>query len=326
MHKTKTVFFVITILGPLITMFSNSWISMWMGLEINMMAFIPLIKKKANSATAEATMMYFLVQSVSSSILMFSIIMSFLWENNEMMMTITFMSLLVKLGAAPFHMWVPEIMSKMDWNSCILLMTWQKIAPLSMIMNIKPQENVLMMTVMLSTAIGAIGGINQTSLRKIMAYSSINHLAWMMITMKTLNNWIMYLVMYSVMTATICVTFKKYNMMFINQINSMNLSLVEKITYMTSMMSLGGLPPFIGFLPKWMIIQAMMKTEMVVIMMIMVMFSLITLFYYMRTMSFMSMSQASLNKWLVVKSKSPLILWNILLNLSLPMSMMINFT
>nr|YP_010535285.1 NADH dehydrogenase subunit 2 [Megacopta horvathi]UYA97772.1 NADH dehydrogenase subunit 2 [Megacopta horvathi]UYA97785.1 NADH dehydrogenase subunit 2 [Megacopta horvathi] len=325
MYKTKSMFITVMILGTLITVFSNSWISMWMGLEINMMAFIPLIKKKGSKAAVEASMTYFLVQSVSSTIMMFSIVMNQLMMEYSVYSTITFIALMIKLGAAPFHMWVPEMMSKMKWNSCITLMTWQKLAPMTMTMNISPKNEMLMMIVMMSTITGAVGGINQTSLRKIMAYSSINHLGWLLSLNKIQNNWMFYFLIYSVMVTGTCSMFNKYNMLFINQVNSMNLSTSEKIAYATSMMSLGGLPPFIGFLPKWMVIQIMVQNGMILMMTVMVMFSLITLFYYMRTMSMMMINQSSTNKWITFKSNPMIIKYMIGMNLSLPMAMIMNF-
>nr|UYA97811.1 NADH dehydrogenase subunit 2 [Megacopta lobata]UYA97824.1 NADH dehydrogenase subunit 2 [Megacopta lobata] len=324
MLKTKSAFFMVMILGSLITLFSNSWISMWMGLEINMMSFIPLMKSKMKK-TSEAIMIYFLVQSMSSALLMFSIITSYMKMNSSMMLSmIMFSTLMIKMGAAPFHMWVPEIMSKMSWKSCIMLMTWQKLAPMSMTMNSAPKSELLMMTVVMSVIVGSIGGINQTSLRKIMAYSSINHLGWMLTLNKIQNNWMSYLIMYSIMVMMICTMFSSYNMLFINQINSMNLSMMEKTTIVTSMMSLGGLPPFLGFLPKWMVIQILVENNMYMMLLIMIISSLVTLFYYMRTMTYMIMQQSTVNKWLLNKSNQKLIKYMILVNFSLPLMMIMN--
>nr|YP_010535259.1 NADH dehydrogenase subunit 2 [Megacopta cribriella]UYA97720.1 NADH dehydrogenase subunit 2 [Megacopta cribriella] len=326
MYKTKSVFLLITIMGSLITIFSNSWISMWMGLEMNMMAFIPLIKENKSKATAEAMMIYFLIQSIGSALLMFSITVNYTFmESWTLMPLITFLALMIKMGAAPFHMWMPEIMSKMKWNSCIMLMTWQKLAPMTMTMNLNPKSEVLTIMVMMSIIVGAIGGINQTSLRKIMAYSSINHLGWMLSLIKIQSNWMMYLITYSMMVTSMCFMFNKYNMLFIPQINSMNMSISEKMAYITSMMSLGGLPPFIGFMPKWIVIQSMVNSNMIFVSLIMIMFSLITLFYYIRTMSTLIMNQSMINKWISSKSSKLIIMWMILLNFSLPMVYMVIF-
>nr|YP_010535246.1 NADH dehydrogenase subunit 2 [Megacopta centronubila]UYA97694.1 NADH dehydrogenase subunit 2 [Megacopta centronubila]UYA97707.1 NADH dehydrogenase subunit 2 [Megacopta centronubila] len=325
MYKTKTMFFLMMIFGTSLTLCSNSWMGMWMGLEINLMSFIPLIKSKTKN-TAEAVIIYFLVQSISSTILMFSIIMSMIYPPSNVLFPLMMaMSLLMKMGAAPFHMWLPEMMNKLEWNMNILLMTWQKLGTMIMISNIHMNDKFITMTIILSVMVGAIGGLNQTSLKKILAFSSINHTGWLLSLIKVQNNWMSYLTIYSIMITSTCMMFHKYNMMYISQINMMNLTQSEKISYMTSMMSLGGLPPFIGFLPKWIAIQTLMMNKSYLLLMLMMMFSMITLFYYMRTMSMLIMSHSTINKWINVKSNSKIMNVTLIINFSLPMVFMMNF-
>nr|YP_008592440.1 NADH dehydrogenase subunit 2 [Eusthenes cupreus]AFY16806.1 NADH dehydrogenase subunit 2 [Eusthenes cupreus] len=326
MYKSKSLFFMMTISGTILTMSSSNWISMWMGLELNMMSFIPLISKSKSKGSAEASMIYFLTQSLGSMILMFSILMM-MHENtmNNLFNNIVMMALMIKLGAAPFHMWMPEMMAKMSWNSCIMLMTWQKLAPLMMMTNMQINHKTLFMASILSTVIGAIGGLNQTSLRKLMGYSSINHLGWMISVNKIQNNWMMYWIFYSLMTMLVCTVFNKYNMLFINQINSINMTMSEKMSYMISMLSMGGLPPFLGFIPKWIAIQTLIQDKMFIMITIMVMMSIITLFFYMRTMTSLILQHPFTNKWMFYNQESSLPLMVILLNMSLPLITIINF-
>nr|YP_009485695.1 NADH dehydrogenase subunit 2 [Tessaratoma papillosa]AVZ00831.1 NADH dehydrogenase subunit 2 [Tessaratoma papillosa] len=322
MYSSKSLFLLTTMLGTILTMSSNNWISMWMGVELNMLSFIPLMSKTKSKASAEASMIYFLVQSMSSMILMFSVLMMM----NESTMNIIFnnilmMSLMIKLGAAPFHMWLPEMMSKISWNNCLLLMTWQKLAPLMMMSNVQINQKTLFMASILSAMIGAVGGLNQSSMRKLMAYSSINHLGWMISINKIQNNWLFYWTIYSIMNALICFTFNKYNIFFINQINMMNLTMTEKFGYITSMLSMGGLPPFIGFLPKWIVIQTLTQDKLYLIPITLIMMSMITLFFYMRTMTSMFLNNMAVNKWNFYNKMTIMPMLMIMFNLSLPMIM-----
>nr|YP_009643363.1 NADH dehydrogenase subunit 2 [Adrisa magna]AMR74994.1 NADH dehydrogenase subunit 2 [Adrisa magna] len=325
MNKSKSLFMGTMIMGTMITVSSNNWISMWMGLEMNMMSFIPLIIKQNNKLSSEAALIYFLTQSVSSMLLLFSILAVGGGMEMQLFINLGVISVLVKLGAAPFHMWFPEVMSKMSWENCTLLMTWQKIAPMMVINNMQYSNNIMYITVMLSTMVGAIGGLNQTSLRKLMGYSSINHLGWMLILNKTQNNWCNYLLIYSMMITTMCYMFNYYKMFFINQINSCNFSMSEKITYVIALMSLGGLPPFLGFILKWMVIQTMIQDKMITLMTIMIMFSLITLFYYLRMITSMLLTFSSANKWMTFKSNNNINIMITMLNMSLPLMTIINF-
>nr|AUW38600.1 NADH dehydrogenase subunit 2 [Psacasta neglecta] len=322
MHKSKSMFLIIMLTGTILTMSSNNWISMWMGLEINMMAFIPLISYK-NKNSPQAMMIYLLTQSVSSMILMFSIIM-FNLTLNSLFNNLVLISLLIKMGAAPFHMWLPEIMSKMSWSSNMILMTWQKLAPLLMINSLNFSNKIMYLSIIMSVTVGALGGLNQLSLRKIMGYSSINHLGWMLSLSKIKNNWMIYLIVYSMMVTMLCWMFHQYNMIHINQMNSMDMTMTEKMNYFIAMMSLGGLPPFLGFLPKWIAIQTLINSNLVFMMIVMVMFSLISLFYYMRVMTSMMMNFSMSNKWVSIKSNNSLIYTMMILNMSLPLIMIIN--
>nr|YP_009157869.1 NADH dehydrogenase subunit 2 [Eurydema gebleri]AKE36777.1 NADH dehydrogenase subunit 2 [Eurydema gebleri] len=321
MKKSSWLFMLTLAISTMITLSSNNWISMWIGLELNMMSFIPLIVDKINKSSSEAAMIYFLVQSISSMLLIMMVMLllyKYLVINNNIFMMIN-ISLLIKLGAAPFHMWLPEIMSKMEWSKCIILMTWQKIAPLFMMSNLNT-SSIINLSIIWSVGIGSLGGINQSSLRKMMGYSSINHLGWMLAINKSMNLWIIYLMIYSMMVSLMCMMFMNYKMYFINQVSSMNMSDTEKISLFIMMLSMGGLPPFIGFLPKWMTIQSMMNNYEIIMILFMIMCSLITLMYYLRVMMNMYLSYNSSIKWSNIYYKiKPLTFFTMMINLSLPL-------
>nr|AUW38598.1 NADH dehydrogenase subunit 2 [Poecilocoris rufigenis] len=322
MNKSKMLFFLIMSYGTILTLSSNSWISMWMGMEMNMMAFIPIMNSK-NKLSSESMMIYLLTQSMSSMLFMFSIMMMSL-TMNQMFYNMMLISLLIKLGAAPFHFWLPEILTKMSWNNSAILMTWQKMAPLMIINNMNYNNKIMYMSIIMSVMVGALGGLNQMSLRKMMGYSSISHLGWMMSLSKIKNNWIYYLSIYTIMIVSMCWMFHQYNMIHMNQINNMNMTMMEKLTYLTSMLSLGGLPPFLGFLPKWLVIQTLVEDTMYVMITIMIMMSLLSLFYYMRTMTKMMMTFSSTNKWMMIKSNKKIINMMMMMNTSLPLMLIIN--
>nr|AUW38607.1 NADH dehydrogenase subunit 2 [Tectocoris diophthalmus] len=324
MYKSKSMFMIVMMTGTILNLSSTSWISMWMGLEINMMAFIPLINEK-NKNSSQSMMIYLLTQSISSTILMFSIVLfqvSMIKDFHNLML----MSLLIKLGAAPFHMWLPEIMTKMSWTSNIILMTWQKVAPMNMINSMSYNNKIMYISIMMSVIVGTLGGLNQLSIRKIMSYSSINHMGWMLSLSKMKNNWLTYLMIYSMMISLMLYMFHKYNMIHINQINSMNLSLSEKLNYSMMMMSIGGMPPLLGFLPKWIAIQTLINSKLFLMMITMTVFSIFSLFYYMRTMTMMMVSSASSNKWMYTKPSSYLINFMMTMNMSMPLIIIINMT
>nr|UPL65663.1 NADH dehydrogenase subunit 2 [Helcomeria spinosa] len=300
-NSSKLLFSYILFASTIITLSSSNWLGMWMGLEMNLMSFIPLISKNKDKKSSQAMIIYFLTQSIGSMLFIFSIFINHLIfmlpnELNEMMNMMIMVSMMIKVGAAPFHFWLPEMMANLDWMKCILLMTWQKVAPLSIMYNLMPNNWFFYLSILLSSMIGGLGGLNQTSLRKIFAYSSINHLSWMMMFMSFSASWPKYLIIYSIMVIMICSFFSMKKIYFINQLNSSTPSITEKFTCISLMLSMGGLPPFLGFFPKWMVIQSMINSEMFLIILLMMMFSLLTLFYYLRIMINYTMFFSTMNK------------------------------
>nr|QXT44050.1 NADH dehydrogenase subunit 2 [Anenteotermes nanus] len=276
--------------GMLVSVSSNSWLGAWMGLEINLMSFIPLMSNVKNMYNTEASLKYFIVQVLASATLLFMVVMKtlmedlFSFESNTYTPMIICTPLLLKSGAAPLHWWFPGVMEGLSWENCALLMTIQKAAPL-MLMSYLIEMNIFTLSIiMMSTIVGAIGGLNQTSMRKILTYSSINHTGWMLIALTTGESlWMMYFMIYSALALTVVSAIKLSGVSFINQTMMPNKeTTLMKFMMFTSLLSLGGLPPFLGFLPKWIIIQAMITNNMSPLAVVVVITSLITLYYYLK--------------------------------------------
>nr|AID22219.1 NADH dehydrogenase subunit 2 [Pseudostegana meiduo] len=309
LNSSKILFMSIMMIGTMITVTSNSWLGAWMGLEINLLSFIPLMSDSmmnTNPMTTEASLKYFLTQALASTVLLFSIILMML--KNIIIMelkyyyisTMMLSSLLLKSGAAPFHFWFPNMMEGLTWKNSLILMTWQKIAPLVLISYIS--ENFLLkISVILSIIIGALGGMNQISLRKLMAFSSINHLGWMLMSLNISETiWISYFFFYSYLSLTIIFMFNIFKMYNFNQMFSMfNHSKMLKFMLFMNFLSMGGLPPFLGFLPKWLIIQQLTMNNNFFLLFIMIMGTMITLFFYLRICYSAFMLNYYENNWML---------------------------
>nr|ADK21549.1 NADH dehydrogenase subunit 2 [Pantherina griselda] len=282
------------LMGTMIVMMSSHWFMIWLGFEMNMMAIIPMLMKNYNPRSMEASTKYFMTQATASMILMLAILINLLYTGQWTIMNITnpmasmlmTLALVMKLGLSPFHFWVPEVTQGVSLYPGMILLTWQKIAPLSILFQIQSSINLQMLLTMslLSILIGGWGGLNQTQLRKIMAYSSIAHMGWMTAIL-AYNPSIMLLNLLVYITMTIS-TF----MLFIHSSATTTLSLshtwnkspIIAILILTTMMSLGGLPPLTGFMPKWIIIQELTKNNSIILPTTMAILSLLNLFFYMR--------------------------------------------
>nr|AIY61828.1 NADH dehydrogenase subunit 2 [Leptomyxotermes doriae] len=289
-NSTKILLLIVLVGGVLISVSSNSWLGAWMGLEINLMSFIPLMSNVKNMYNTEASLKYFIVQVLASATLLFMVVMKtltedlFTLESNTHTSMIICTPLLLKSGAAPLHWWFPGVMEGLSWENCALLMTVQKAAPLMLMSYLIDINAFTLSIILLSTIVGSIGGLNQTSMRKILTYSSINHTGWMLIALTTSETlWAMYFAIYSVLALTVVSAIKLSGTSFINQTMMTNKeATLMKFMMFTSLLSLGGLPPFLGFLPKWIIIQTMITNNMAPLATIVVVTSLITLYYYLK--------------------------------------------
>nr|ADK70351.1 NADH dehydrogenase subunit 2 [Myrmotherula cherriei]AIL23292.1 NADH dehydrogenase subunit 2 [Myrmotherula cherriei] len=292
--QAKLISIMSLLLGTTITISSNHWMMAWTGLEINTLSILPLISKSHHPRAIEAATKYFLVQAAASALLLFSSITN-AWHTGQWDITqLTYptscllltTAISIKLGLVPFHFWFPEVLQGTSLTTGLLLATALKFPPTTLLLLTSSSLNPTLLTLLAiaSTALGGWAGLNQTQTRKILAFSSISHLGWMTIIL--LYNPKLTLItfyLYCLMTIPIFLT--------LNTIKTLKLTTMStawtKIpsltaTLMLMLLSLAGLPPLTGFLPKWLIIQELTKQEMTPTATIISLLSLLGLFFYLR--------------------------------------------
>nr|WNH19984.1 NADH dehydrogenase subunit 2 [Gymnothorax melatremus] len=281
-------------LGTTITFASSHWLLAWMGLEINTLAIIPLMAQHHHPRAVEAATKYFLTQAAAAAVMLFATASNAWllgeWQiqqlSHPLSATATMVSLGMKVGLAPMHLWLPEVLQGLDLTTGLVLSTWQKLAPMILIFQLAPNVDhlVLLMIGLASTLIGGWGGLNQTQLRKILAYSSIAHMGWMIIVLKYFPElMLLNLGVYIIMTSTAFLTLKSTASTSINTLATVwaKAPTIVSITMLT-MLSLAGLPPLTGFMPKWLILQELTKQNLSVIATMMALSALLALFFYLR--------------------------------------------
>nr|ALR69112.1 NADH dehydrogenase subunit 2 [Garrulax lanceolatus] len=292
--QAKLIFTTSLLLGTTITISSNHWITAWAGLEINTLAVLPLISKSHHPRAIEAATKYFLVQAAASALVLFSS-MTNAWHTGQWDITqlthptsclILTSALAMKLGLAPFHFWFPEVLQGSPLTTGLLLSTIMKLPPITLLFMTSPSLNQTLLTSMaiLSAALGGWMGLNQTQVRKILAFSSISHLGWMAIIISyapklTLLNFFLYTLMTSTVFLTLNTTKTlKLATLMTTWTKTPALSAMLLLT----LLSLAGLPPLTGFLPKWLIIQELTKQGVVAAAITISILSLLSLFFYLR--------------------------------------------
>nr|ACL35781.1 NADH dehydrogenase subunit 2 [Setophaga occidentalis]ACL35979.1 NADH dehydrogenase subunit 2 [Setophaga townsendi]ACL35800.1 NADH dehydrogenase subunit 2 [Setophaga occidentalis]ACL35805.1 NADH dehydrogenase subunit 2 [Setophaga occidentalis]ACL35806.1 NADH dehydrogenase subunit 2 [Setophaga occidentalis] len=292
--QANLIFIASLLLGTTITISSNHWIMAWTGLEINTLAILPLISKSHHPRAIEAATKYFLTQAAASALVLFSS-MTNAWQTGQWDITqlthptsslILTSAIAMKLGLVPFHFWFPEVLQGSPLTTGLLLSTIMKLPPITLLYMTSTSLDPTLLTTLaiLSTALGGWMGLNQTQIRKILAFSSISHLGWMAIIIiynpkLTLLNFYLY----AMMTATVFLTLNTIKVLKLStlmtawtKVPSLNAMLL------LTLLSLAGLPPLTGFLPKWLIIQELTKQDMAPAATIISLLSLLSLFFYLR--------------------------------------------
>jgi NADH-ubiquinone oxidoreductase chain 2 len=276
-------------IGTLISVSSLSWFRIWIGLEINLLSFIPLIRNKKNIFSSESTIKYFLIQSIASVSFLFFILFYYFFLNLNINQNLNISNILIssiillKIGAAPFHFWFPRVSEGLTWINNLVLITWQKIAPI-IIISYTINLNYFIIIIICCLFIGRLGGLNQTSLRKLIAYSSINHIGWILRSLILRENiWVLYFIFYLFLLINIIYYLNFFKIFFLNQTFIINYSnKFIKILFSCLLLSLGGLPPFLGFFPKWIIIELLILNNYFILLFFLIFFTLLTLYFYLR--------------------------------------------
>nr|BAH84959.1 NADH dehydrogenase subunit 2 [Oryzias celebensis] len=311
-------------LGTTITFASSHWLVAWMGLEMNTLAILPLMAQHHHPRAVEATTKYFLTQSAAAAMVLFASSTnawitgqwSISYVVHPLPLSLLTIALLLKIGLAPLHAWMPEVLQGLDLTTGLIMSTWQKLAPFALLVQVIPDMPAVLISLgLLSMLVGGWGGLNHTQLRKILAYSSIAHLGWMVIVMQfSPNLTTLALLMYIIMTTSVFLLFKMLKTTNMNKL-AISWSKVPTMTALTPfiLLSLGGLPPLSGFMPKWFIIQELSKQELGVVATLAALSALLSLFFYLRVCFSLALTSSPNNllgstSWRLTSKQSTFIL------------------
>ena len=277
--------YLLLFIRTVITIIRPNWLRAWIILEINILRFIPIIIATKSNQETEASIKYFLSQALGSILILLGIRILYQPISQIIPIWVITVAILIKLGIAPCHFWYPSVIASLSWTNCIILSTWQKLAPLSLLIITlyKTQSRTLMIiTAGINALIGGIMGINQTHLRPLLAYSSIGHIGWMT-SILAINKYtfcIIYFIIYSIIVLPIFIIMSTINSKTIKTLHNLfknNTVLVFAIAIL--ILSLAGVPPLTGFIPKLIIIIKLIETNYTVLVFLLL-GTYINLYYY----------------------------------------------
>nr|YP_010582846.1 NADH dehydrogenase subunit 2 [Tripneustes kermadecensis]UFZ01325.1 NADH dehydrogenase subunit 2 [Tripneustes kermadecensis] len=295
MYRTiSTLLFLTVISGTIIVISSENWFIVWVGLELSTLALIPLLCSNFSPRNIEATIKYFLVQALSAALLLNSALIqawlvgswSILAPLNNVSSICLSVALAFKLGLAPCHFWFPDVLQGLPFFQGLIIATWQKIAPLLILFFFGQLiiSYLLIIASLISVLVGGWGGLNQTQVRKILAFSSIGNMGWLIITsVYSTNAAILMLLIYLIINSTIFLLFEFLNIPTLGHLNTTSqLSPISIALVILVMLSLGGLPPLTGFILKFVSLFFLIGNGFILLSSIMIAGSLLSLFFYLR--------------------------------------------
>lgn len=315
------------VLGMMVMVSAHNMLTLYMGLELLSLSMYAMVAFQRDSLKAtEAAMKYFILGALASGMLLYGMsliygmsgsldiaeIAAYVALNNEnvvLMLGLVFaiVGLAFKLGAVPFHMWVPDVYHGAPTSVTMYIGTAPKIAAFAMVMRLLVEglgdlhhewQDMLIVLAMLSIALGNVIAIAQTNLKRMLAYSTISHVGFILLailagTENGYSSAMFYVVVYTLMGlggfAMIMILSRSgFEADKLDDFKGLN----ERSPWLALMMlvlmfSMAGVPPTVGFYAKLSVLQAVVQIELVWLAVYAVVFSVIGAFYYLRVVKVM---------------------------------------
>jgi len=222
----------------------------WVRLEINILRFLPIISSR-NTSLLENPIKYFLIQAWGSAAFLSGNFFFFMLPGISS--SVASLAMLLKLGAAPFHFWFISILNTCDLWVLFLISTLQKIIPITIFSWFRNSR--LIVTIIILSGLTVILSMPGTvRINKVLGLSSIGNLTWMISScILSLKLLIIFIAVYYRVILGVVLLFRCVSLVVFTQISE--LPLIKKIIITFMFISLGGLPPFLGFFRKILVIK-----------------------------------------------------------------------
>ena len=320
-------------LGMMIMVSAHSLLTLYLGLELLSLSLYAMVAINRDSSVAtEAAMKYFVLGAIASGMLLYGMSMvygvsgtldigvlaSTLAQQESMHIGLVFglvfiiVGLAFKLGAVPFHMWIPDVYQGSPTSVTSYIASAPKIAGFAMVMRLLVEgmgalhtdwQSMLIILAVLSMATGNIIAIAQTNLKRMLAYSTISHVGFLLLGILSGNpegysSAMFYVLVYSLMSLgafgmIILLARAGFEAENINDFKGLN----QRSPWFAFMMlilmfSMAGVPPTVGFWAKFAVLSAVVSIDMVWLAVVAVFFSIIGIYYYLRVVKVMYFDKA----------------------------------
>ena len=301
-------FLILTMwLGSLIIITCDQLILIYLALELQTFSIFILIASKTLSIKgSEGALKYFILGALSSGLFLFSLVVTYL--NSGELSIISFNSLnysdgyniqtyllifsmFFKLSLFPIHFWIPDIYEGCTDRIMGVIGTFPKISVLGFLVQLNLISNLFLWCALGSVLVGTIGAMNQSKLKRLLAYSGITHMGMGVIVLSIfskehLEPVMLYLVIY-VMGFMVIVLLMRYyadeRYNYLYDLSGMHqFNMVIAITWSLCLLSVGGIPPLSGFLAKWWVLWSLLLSNYFIVVLFCIFFSILGMVYYLR--------------------------------------------
>nr|YP_010943500.1 NADH dehydrogenase subunit 2 [Mactra alta]WLS55680.1 NADH dehydrogenase subunit 2 [Mactra alta] len=278
------LFFFLMLMGVFLSVKGESIYSVWVGVEISFLGVMFLISGDSVEEV-EGSMKYFIIQVVSSHVFLLSIfsVIGGWWSTESVFLMMV--SMLLKLGVFPFHFWVPAVFSQLSYLSLVLVGVVQKVIPLWLLSSLSLSGSVLSIfqfILVVSSFVGAVGGLGTLHFRSLLSYSSISHTCFLAaMSVESFFSCMMYLMVYFFLSIGLNLSLWVMKVYSFSDLSKCSTFSKESATLMISFygLSLAGMPPFSGFFPKVCFLLVCWEVCPVVCV-VFLGFSIVSLYYY----------------------------------------------
>ena len=293
-------------LGSIVLINCDNFITLYLGLELQTFSiFILIAKNRLSIKSSEAGLKYFILGALSSGFYLVAISVLFLTGNSleikevlslslglieNLCLGLIILSFCFKLSLVPLHFWIPDIYEGSSWDIITLIGTLPKISVLSILCQVLFNTNIALSLSIASIIVGTLGSLNQTKTKRLLGYSGISHMGYIVLGFSLLNSnglaigtLYMVLYMFTMLSIFIVILFCLSNSEYIIELSY--LKFTNKLiaaTLILLILSVAGIPPLSGFISKWFLLWTILDFNTSFGALIVILFSAIGAGYYLR--------------------------------------------
>nr|QWQ49851.1 NADH dehydrogenase subunit 2 [Craspedacusta sowerbii] len=324
------LFFIV--LASLTLVSSNHLLMVYLSLELQTFCLFILISKNRNSMlSTEAGLKYFILGAISSGVFLLGASLhygmnlgfnlnDFVWTENspfsEVINGLILISLFFKLTVVPFHFWAPDVYEGASTETVVLIATIPKISVLTVVVHLGFLSHLLALAAAASMIFGTLGALNQTKIKRLMAYSGISHVGFMLMGVLLANSHgiqaaYVYMIVYVLMvilTFTILLHSPLKKSLIVEFSGLHKESSTLALSWAVILLSIAGIPPLAGFISKWLILWAAFNFKFYMLSLVAIICSMIAGGYYLRIV-----------KMIYFQKRSNVLVWENILSPGHPM-------